>query len=193
MAAKTGRAGRAWQTHGVIKHFTSSVFVFGLVGEVWSLGLIEHPRLRRWMIPGGHVELGESQVDAALREVEEETGRRVRLVRPPGPAVPPAFPRTVLTMPWWITEQSVPPDAHCGDRHVHVDHQYVAFVTDPDEVIREPEHPFRWVRPGELDGLAMFADTRLLAAGLFAVVPMLGVGDVDAVTVMRSLAGDGQS
>ncbi|VVJ19624.1 Uncharacterised protein [Amycolatopsis camponoti] len=96
-------------------------------------------------------------------------------------------------MPWWITEQPVPPDAHCGDRHVHVDHQYVALVTDPDEMIREPEHPFRWVRPDELDGLAMFADTRLLATGLFAVVPMLGAGDVDAVTVMRSLAGDRQS
>jgi hypothetical protein len=39
----------------------------------------------------------------------------------------------------------------------------------------------------------MFADTRLLAAGLFAVVPMLGAGDVDAVSVLTSLAGDGQS
>lgn len=76
---------------------------------------------------------------------------------------------------------------------MHVDHQYVALVTDPDEMIREPEHPFRWCRPDEVDGLAMFADTRLLAAGLFAVVPMLGASDVDAVTVMRSLAGDGQS
>ncbi|PKV94008.1 hypothetical protein ATK30_4874 [Amycolatopsis echigonensis] len=96
-------------------------------------------------------------------------------------------------MPWWVTEQPVPPDAHCGDRHVHVDHQYVALVADPDEMIQEPEHPFRWVRPDELDGLAMFADTRLLAIGLFAIVPMLGAGDVDAVTVMRSLAGGGQS
>lgn len=145
------------------------------------------------MIAGGHVESDESPVDAALREVEEETGRRVRLVRPPGPAVPSAFPRTVLTMPWWITEQPVPPDGHCGDRHVHIDHQYVAFVTDPDEVTRKPEHPFRWAGQDELDDLAMFADTRLLAAGLFAVVPMLGVGAFDAMFILTSLAGDGQS
>lgn len=180
----------------MIKHFTSSVFVFGLVGGVWRLGqrlgLIEHPRLRRWMIAGGHVEPGESQVDTALREVEE-TGRRVRLVRPPGPTVPSAFPRAVLTMPWWITEQPVPPDAHCADRHVHVDHQYVALVTDPDEVVREPEHPFRWTGRDQLDGLTMFADTRLLAADLFAVVPMLGTGEVDAVGLLASLAGDGLS
>jgi 8-oxo-dGTP pyrophosphatase MutT (NUDIX family) len=176
----------------MIKHFTSSVFVFALVEDGWKLGLIEHPRLRRWMISGGHTEPGESQVETALRETEEETGRRARLVRPPGPAVPPSFPRMVLTMPWWITEQPVPPDTHCADRHVHVDHQYVALVDDPDEVVREPEHPFRWARLEELDGLAMFADTRLLAAGLFAVVPMLGAGDVDPVAVLTSLAGEGQ-
>lgn len=96
-------------------------------------------------------------------------------------------------MPWWITEQPVPPDGHCGDRHVHVDHQYVAFVTDPDEVTRQPEHPFRWAGPEELDGLAMFADTRLLARRLFAVVPMLSKGDADAASVLTSLAGIGQS
>ncbi|WP_410574382.1 NUDIX hydrolase [Amycolatopsis sp. cmx-4-61] len=177
----------------MVKHFTSSVFVFGLVRGVWKLGLIEHPRLGRWMIAGGHVEPGESQVDAALREVEEETGRRVRLVRPPGPAVPPEFPRSLLTMPWWITEQPVPPDGHCGDRHVHVDHQYVALANAPDELIRDPELPFRWAVREELDGLTMFADTRLLAARLFAVVPMLGAGDFDAVSILTSLADGGQS
>ncbi|MEV6445107.1 NUDIX domain-containing protein [Amycolatopsis sp. NPDC051716] len=114
------------------------------------------------MIPGGHAEPGESQVDAALREVEEETGRRVRLVRPPGPAVPADFPRTVLTMPWWITEQPVPPDGYCGDRHVHVDHQYFALVTDPDAAVREPEHPFRWA--GGAGGARRPRDVRRHAA-----------------------------
>jgi hypothetical protein len=60
-------------------------------------------------------------------------------------------------------------------------------------VIREPEHPFRWAGQKELDGLAMFADTRLLAAGLFAVVPMLSAGDLDAVSMLTSLAGDVES
>lgn len=122
-----------------------------------------------------------------------ETGRRVRLVRPPDPAVPPAFPRTVLTMPWWITEQPVPPDAHCGDRHVHVDHQYVALVTDPDEMIREPEYP---VPLGSAGRARRPRDVRRRAAArhwLVAVVPMLGASDVDTVTVMRLLAGDRQS
>lgn len=173
----------------VIKHFTSSVFVFALTDDDWKLGLIEHPRLQRWMIPGGHAEPGESQVDTALREVEEETGRQVRLLPPPGPAVPPGFPRTVLTMPWWITEQTVPPDSQFAERHAHVDHQYVAVVDDPAEVVRTPEHPFRWVGQGQLDDLAMFNDTRLLTFLLFGLVPMLSTGELDAQAVLSAMAG----
>lgn len=34
-----------------------------------------------WCLPGGHVEAGESIVEAAIREVKEETGMEVSLVR----------------------------------------------------------------------------------------------------------------
>ena len=37
------------------------------------------PGLGLWSIPGGLVDLGESTVDAARREVEEETGLKVRV------------------------------------------------------------------------------------------------------------------
>ena len=37
------------------------------------------PGLGLWSIPGGLVDLGESTVDAARREVEEETGLKVRI------------------------------------------------------------------------------------------------------------------
>ena len=56
------------------KHPTSSVFVFRRTPPGWRLGLIRHPRFGRMMIPGGHVEPEESQSEAALREVAEETG-----------------------------------------------------------------------------------------------------------------------
>jgi 8-oxo-dGTP diphosphatase len=37
------------------------------------------PGLGLWSVPGGLVDLGESTVDAACREVEEETGLKVRV------------------------------------------------------------------------------------------------------------------
>jgi diadenosine hexaphosphate hydrolase (ATP-forming) len=41
-------------------------------------------RGREWLFPKGHLERGESPADAAVREVKEETGLEIRLVRPLG-------------------------------------------------------------------------------------------------------------
>lgn len=41
----------------------------------------QEPAKGRWSVPGGRVEVGESDVDATAREVLEETGVRVRVGR----------------------------------------------------------------------------------------------------------------
>jgi 8-oxo-dGTP diphosphatase len=43
--------------------------------------LVHRPRYEDWTLPKGKLDGGESFEDAALREVEEETGLRCRLVR----------------------------------------------------------------------------------------------------------------
>lgn len=54
-------------------HFTASAFV--VPPESDAVLLIYHQKLRRWLQPGGHIELGDSDiVAAARREVREETG-----------------------------------------------------------------------------------------------------------------------
>ena len=53
-----------------IGHFTAS----GLVIRDDKVLLILHPYLGRWFQPGGHIDDGESPIDAAIREVYEETG-----------------------------------------------------------------------------------------------------------------------
>lgn len=54
-------------------HFTASAFV--LSPDRGSLALLFHPKLRRWLQPGGHLEATDtSPLAAALREIEEEIG-----------------------------------------------------------------------------------------------------------------------
>ena len=51
-------------------HITAS----GLVIREGRVLLIFHPYIKAWFQPGGHIDDGESPIDAAIREVYEETG-----------------------------------------------------------------------------------------------------------------------
>ncbi|HEY1916803.1 MAG TPA: NUDIX domain-containing protein [Streptosporangiaceae bacterium] len=170
----------------IVKHATSSTYVFGrapgaaLHGpdfhptagpDGWRLGLIMHPLFRRPMVPGGHVEADETVGEAALREVAEETGLRVRLVEPPGVPLPPGFPSVQVAQPWWIVEHPVPSDNHLDVAHIHVDNLYVAVAEQAP--VSAPDHPFSWYAAGDLADLDLFEDTRILAGMLFAQIDNL--------------------
>ena len=51
-------------------HITAS----GLVIHGDRVLLILHPYIKKWFQPGGHIDEGESPIEAAIREVYEETG-----------------------------------------------------------------------------------------------------------------------
>lgn len=51
-------------------HITAS----GLVIKDGKALLIFHPYIKQWFQPGGHIDEGEAPVEAAIREVFEETG-----------------------------------------------------------------------------------------------------------------------
>jgi 8-oxo-dGTP diphosphatase len=53
----------------------------GVVLRDGLLAVVHRPRYDDWSLPKGKLDDGESFEDAALREVEEETGLRCRLVR----------------------------------------------------------------------------------------------------------------
>src|ERR671915_2359890 len=53
----------------------------GVVVRDGKVLLVHRPRYDDWTLPKGKLDPGESFEDAALREVEEETGVRCRLVR----------------------------------------------------------------------------------------------------------------
>jgi 8-oxo-dGTP pyrophosphatase MutT (NUDIX family) len=176
----------------MIKHGTAGGFVFcQFPGGGWRTGLVEHPRMEVRACPGGHVEDDETAAEAAIREIEEETGLKdVRLLGFPAPALPAGFPDThaLVPLPWWITEIGVPADNHLAEPHVHVDHMWVAVAADARPAV-EPAHPFAWYAERELEGLPMFEDTRILLPRLFAC--MNGIGGDGEVTGDRVLAALG--
>ncbi len=164
----------------IVKHATASVFVFSRHGENWQIGLVDHPRLGRPTIPGGHIEENETPAEAALREVGEETGLRVRLLEPPcWLPPPPGFSHPVVPPPWWTVELPTKADNHLEAEHVHVDHQYLAVADDPRPV-SEPEHTFFWREPGEIAALGLFPDTELQTRVLFGrIAEFAGAGSVE--------------
>jgi len=148
-----------------VKHATASVFLFAHTDDTWRVGLIRHPRLDKWMLPGGHVEPDENPAEAALREVAEETGLTAQLLPGPGLDKPHEADEHSVITPLWIVEQHVPAERREPEPHVHVDHLYLALAqaTPPAP---GAELPFAWYTADQLDALDMFSDTHARAAYL---------------------------
>lgn len=53
-------------------HITASAFILSADGQ--EVLLIEHKKYSKWLIPGGHVDAGETPLEAARREAFEEVG-----------------------------------------------------------------------------------------------------------------------
>ena len=55
-------------------NFVGHITASGLVIQGDKVLLILHPYIKKWFQPGGHIDEGESPIEAAIREVYEETG-----------------------------------------------------------------------------------------------------------------------
>jgi ADP-ribose pyrophosphatase YjhB (NUDIX family) len=131
----------------VFRHFTVAVFVVHR-GRVL---LHFHRKLGKWLPPGGHVEDNELPDDAAVREIREETGIRVRLVGYRG--LPVDEPRQ-LVVPAGVQLEPIYPG------HEHIDLVYFA-VPDPDAPGSAEVDP----RLAEQDQVAWYAAADLDALG----------------------------
>ena len=101
-------------------HVTGSAFVIDAAAR--TVLLIHHRKLDRWLQPGGHVDGGESPLEAARREVTEETGL-VDLTPAPWHACHPG-------LPFDVDPHGIPANAAKGEpAHVHYDFRF-AFLVD---------------------------------------------------------------
>jgi 8-oxo-dGTP pyrophosphatase MutT (NUDIX family) len=98
-------------------HITAS----GLVIKDGFVLLIYHPFINEWMQPGGHIDEGEEPIQAAIREVFEETGVICE-------------PLEEYLNPIDIDLHEIPENPKKGEgRHLHIDLLFLLRVVDERE------------------------------------------------------------
>lgn len=99
-----------------VRHQTASACIIdpatGMVLLVW------HRAYRCWVLPGGHLETGESPAEAALREVQEETGVQAD----------PASVRFVESAVYPAPAKPARPSKPAEDAHEHEDLLFAAVA-----------------------------------------------------------------
>ncbi|GAB4102864.1 NUDIX domain-containing protein [Micromonospora taraxaci] len=128
------------------RHFTAAAIV---VDDDRRVLLVHHNKIGVWIYPGGHLAEQEDPVEAAVREVREETGIRVRVVDRQ-PFVHPAA-RTIPS-PFAILEIDMKTAAL--EVHHHVE---MIYVCRPDEGTLRPQlsevSACRWFSEAEVEHL----------------------------------------
>jgi len=135
-----------------VKHATVSVLVF-TSGAPTKVLLLHHKKTDQWQMPGGHIEDTENPLEAAIREVESETGIDVI----PYLGVPsPLDEKTVLLpRPQYLLEAQIPARGK-EDEHYHLDMIYVVHI--PEQTAKHKPtsaHDIGWFERGQLDTLPM--------------------------------------
>ena len=159
----------------LVRHFTATAFVVhdDCVALHW------HPKVRAWLPPGGHIEENEDPVQAALREVHEETGLHAEIV-PTSEVIELSYPTQVLP-PFTIMVEDI--DDPVQGFHHHIDMIYFCRLAGTEADLSDG---WLWVSRGELendvslelpDGRAEAPpeDVRILALHAFRVVDNMSV------------------
>jgi 8-oxo-dGTP diphosphatase len=117
----------------------------GVVARDGLVALVHRPRYDDWTLPKGKLDPGESFEEAALREIDEETGLRARLVREL-PAVNYEVRGRPKVVRYWLME----------------------VESDPGFVANDEVDELRWLGPAEASALLTYDRDRdvLAAAGL---------------------------
>ena len=119
---------------------TVGVFIFNQQGELLLLQSHKWPGV--YVIPGGHVELGERIEEAAVREAKEETGL------------------DIYDLEFITFQQFIYDPAFWKHRHF-IFFDYAAKTDSMDVVLNDEAQEYIWIEPKEALGLELDTYTRI--------------------------------
>lgn len=117
-----------------------------------------HEKYHRWLVPGGHIELNEDPIEAAIREVKEEVGLAITIT----PSKIPPHDDVVIPLPSPV---------YMGRHRVNEIHEHVFmvyFATAESDQVSESlsDHErteTRWVTLEELETMDLLPNIRFYA------------------------------
>ena len=129
-----------------VGHITGSGFVLSRAGRVL---LIHHCALDRFLQPGGHVDRDETPLEAARREVAEETGLHgLELLS-----------CSDFLTPWDVDSHEIPAKPKRGEpAHVHHDFRYLFRYSGEEDAVRANESEVRAYRWADLREMAQMPE-----------------------------------
>lgn len=127
-------------------HVTATGLV--LHPDLSAIAMVLHRRLKRWLLPGGHIEAGDDSIfAAAAREVREETGLSTAggvIIGADVHGIPAKRVEGVEVEPY----------------HLHHDVLVLFNAVETRLVVSEESSDLRWVRPEEFDQFVVPSNVR---------------------------------
>lgn len=151
----------------VEKQFTATAYVL----QDRQVLLIFHKKLEKWLPPGGHLHADELPPEAAIREVFEETGLNVELIKQENIWIN-RWNASSFIRPYMCLLEEIP--EHNGTpAHQHIDFIYLAKPVGGSENKSHREvGALRWFTPEEIETLRddrdIFLETKETLRHIFA-------------------------
>lgn len=143
------------------RHMVASVIVISKFNNEWKVLMIKHKKLMKWVVPGGHIELNETPIDAAKREVLEETAlEKINFLSFMHKKIDDFENVKWELPPEFCFIEKIPKNSK-EESHEHIDYIYVAIVNSCDVKLNSNEaDDIKWFSVDELNCVDVFSMTK---------------------------------